>query len=92
MTRTVTIYTTTPCQQCRMTKKWLDDRGIDYTPIDANADEQTADAIRAIAADEGVKAEMPFVVVSNGDPETDMHWFGLNRDFLEKYTTTKEAA
>jgi hypothetical protein len=75
-----------------MTKKWLDDRCIEYTAIDANLDEQTADAIRAIAADEGVRAVMPFVQISTGEPETDIHWFGLNRDFLEKYTTNKKAA
>jgi hypothetical protein len=75
-----------------MTKKWLDDRGIEYTAVDANADEKTADSIRSIAEDEGVRAEMPFVQISNGDPETDIHWFGLKPDFLEKYATQTKAA
>jgi len=76
-----------------MTKKWLDDNGITYTAIDANADEQTANAIRAIAAADGdTKAVMPFVQISNGDPETDLHWFGFQPANLTKYTLNKEAA
>jgi len=76
-----------------MTKKWLDDRGIEYTTIDANADEKTADSIRAIAAADGqAKAVMPYVQVSNGDPETDLHWFGFLPDNLAKYAGGKQAA
>jgi hypothetical protein len=75
-----------------MTKKWLDDRGIEYGAIVADVDQQTANAIRATAADDGVKAELPFVVISNGDPETDIHWFGFQPTNLEKYATQTKAA
>lgn len=33
-----TLYSTDNCTQCNFTKKLLDDRGIDYTPV--NIDEQ----------------------------------------------------
>lgn len=88
----ITVYTTTPCSQCRLTKKWLDDRDIDYTPIDANTDEATANAIRAIAEADGVKPNMPLVQISNGDPETDLHWFGFIPANLNKYATQTKAA
>jgi glutaredoxin len=88
----ITLYTTSPCSQCSLTKRWLDSRGIPYTALDANSDPATADAIRAVAEADGVIPNMPYVQVSNGDPETDLHWFGFIPDNLEKYTTTKEEA
>jgi len=75
-----------------MTKKWLDDRGIDYTPIDANTDQATADAIRATAEADGVKPNMPLVQINNGDNETELHWFGFIPEYLEKYATKTKAA
>lgn len=86
----ITVYTTNPCSQCRLTKKWLDDREIPYATEDANASAETADAIRAIAEADGIKPNMPFVQISNGDPETDLHWFGFIPDNLEKYATSTE--
>lgn len=35
---------------------------------------------------------VPVIVISNGDPETDIHWQGLVLANLEKYTLNKEAA
>jgi glutaredoxin len=79
-----------------MTKTWLDKRGIPFDVVDATADEQTGDAIRAIAAGDGIegKVTMPYVQYSTGDPETDFHWFGFIPANLEKYATTitQEAA
>lgn len=89
---TITVYTTSHCRQCAMTKKWLDDRSIPYTPIDANSNESAAAAIRAIAEADGVIPNMPYVQVSNGDPETDLHWFGFIPANLAKYTTTNQEA
>lgn len=88
----ITVYTTNPCSQCRLTKKWLEDRGILHQVKDANESEETAAAIRAQAEADGVKPNMPYVVVSSGDPETDLHWFGFIPDNLEKYTTERKAA
>ncbi len=34
----VTIYSTPTCPYCKLTKDFLDDRGVDYTEIDVSAD------------------------------------------------------
>ena len=77
-----------------MTKTWLTKKGVQFEVVDATEDEQTADAIRAIAAQDGIEGRptMPYVQVSTGDPETDLHWFGFIPANLEKYTLEKAAA
>lgn len=77
-----------------MTKSWLTKKGIPFDVVDATADDQTGDAIRAIAAGDGIegKVTMPYVQVSTGDPEADLHWFGFIPANLEKYTLEKAAA
>lgn len=85
MSRQITVYTTPVCQKCTATKRWLDRRGIPYTTVDATADPATADALRAIAEADDVKPIMPYVQVSNGDPETDLHWFDFRPDYLARY-------
>lgn len=89
---TITVYTTNPCVQCRMTKKWLKDRDILHQVKDANENEETAAAIRAVAEADGILPNMPYVIVSNGDPETDLHWFGFNPTNLGKYALKGVAA
>ena len=86
----ITVYTTPACRQCNMTKKWLSSKDIPFETVDATADESVADAIRAIAAEDGVtgKVTMPYVQYSTGDPETDFHWFGFIPDNLDRYATT----
>lgn len=32
----VKLYSKDSCMQCRMTKKWLDEKGVDYSYIDIN--------------------------------------------------------
>ena len=88
--KSITVYTTPACRQCNMTKSWLTNRDIPFTVIDATADENTADAIRAIAAADGMdgRPTMPYVQYSTGDPETDFHWFGFIPDNLDRYATT----
>ena len=73
-----------------MTKTWLTNRDIPFEVIDATADENIADAIRAIAAADGLdgRPTMPYVQYSTGDPETDFHWFGFIPDNLDRYATT----
>jgi len=87
--RIITIYTQPHCQPCKATKRWWDKRGIAYTEVDITLPENAkdAEAIRAL----GFK-EAPVVIVSTGDPETDLMWSGLVVANLEKYTTTKAAA
>ena len=88
MPRIVTLYTKNKCVQCDRTKKWLDKNDVAYTTI--NMDESPADL-------EAVKElgflTAPVVIVSTGDPETDLMWGGFIPDNLKKYThSTKEAA
>jgi len=89
-TRTITVYTQPNCQPCKATKRWLDKRDIQFQETDVTKPENAndAEAIRAL----GFK-EAPVVIVSTGDPETDLMRSGFIPDNLTKYAhTTKEAA
>ena len=87
MAKTITIYSRPSCQPCKAVKRWWDRKGIQYQEVNVEASPEDAAAIRALGYD-GV----PVVVVSNGDPETDIHWQGLVLANLEKYTTETKAA
>jgi len=78
---TVTIYTTPNCQQCNMTKRWLDKNNVPYSTVDLSESPDDLAAVRALGY-----ASAPVVIVSNGDPETDLHWFGFRPDNLTRYT------
>jgi glutaredoxin-like protein NrdH len=67
----------------------LDKRGIPYSEVDITLpeNEKDAEAVRAL----GFK-EAPVVIVSTGDPETDLMWSGLHVDNLIKYTHSTEKA
>jgi glutaredoxin-like protein NrdH len=87
--RTITVYTQPHCQPCKATKRWLDKRDIPYAEVDITKpeNEKDAEAVRAL----GFK-EAPVVIVSTGDPETDLMWSGLHVDNLIKYTHSTEKA
>jgi glutaredoxin len=68
-------------------KAWWNDRGVTYREVNVEESPADAEAIKALGY-----TGVPVVVVSNGDPETDVHWHGLNVDFLEKYTLEAKAA
>ena len=87
MTKTITIYTRPSCQPCKATKRWWDRKGVTYQEVNVEESEQTRAAIKELGYD-GV----PVIVVSSGDPETDIHWQGLVIANLEKYTLEKAAA
>lgn len=78
---TITVYTLPICPQCNLTKRWLDRAGATYTAIDLSTSPDDAAAVTEL----GYK-QAPVIVVSNGDPETDIHWTGFNPDFLARYT------
>lgn len=82
----VTVYTTPACSQCRMTKRWLDSKGIDYSTVDLSQSPDDLAAVKAL----GYEAA-PVVIVSNGDPETDLHWYGFRPDHLTRYTSQEAA-
>ena len=81
MTKTITIYSRPSCQPCKATKRWWDRKGVTYQEVNVEESEQTRAAIKELGYD-GV----PVIVVSSGDPETDIHWQGLVLANMEKYT------
>lgn len=85
--KTITIYSRPDCQPCKRIKAWWDRKGVVYQEV--NVEESPADlaAIKALGYE-----RVPVTVVSNGDPETDLHWGGLHMDNLIKYTLTEQAA
>jgi glutaredoxin-like protein NrdH len=87
--RIITLYTSPGCQPCKATKRWLDKRDIPYSEVDITLpeNEKDAEAVRAL----GFK-EAPVVIVSTGDPETDLMWSGLVVANLIKYTHSTEKA
>lgn len=78
--KTITVYTQPGCQPCNAVKRWLSRRGIDHTIVDVTTSPDDLAAIKALGY-----ATAPVVIVSNGDPETDLHWNGFNPNFLERY-------
>lgn len=78
--KTITVYTLPRCVQCTATKRWLDKRGIEYTTVDLTQSPDDYAAVKAL----GYNAA-PVVIVSNGDPEMDLHWYGFNDVLLERY-------
>jgi glutaredoxin-like protein NrdH len=84
---TITLYSKPGCQPCRATKRWLDNRSVDYQTVDVTTSPVDLDAIKALGY-EGV----PVVIVSGRTAETDLHWQGFHPDNLTKYTLTEQAA
>lgn len=68
----VTVYSRKGCQQCRMTKKWLTDRGIDFEEKNTSDNEDYVDEVRSL----GYQA-LPVVVAG------DQSWSGFRPDRLE---------
>jgi len=83
---TITLYSKPGCQPCRATKRWLDNRSVDYQTVDVSTSPDDLAAIKALGY-EGV----PVVIVSGRTPETDLHWQGFHPDNLSKYTLTEQA-
>lgn len=69
----VTVYTKPNCVQCDATKRTLDKLGVEYTTIDATAD----DAVYDMLIEKGFKA-MP--VVNAGDE----WWSGFNPEKISE--------
>ena len=86
-TRTITVYTKNNCQPCKATKRWLDKRDIPYTEVDISTSPADLEAIQSLGFQEA-----PVVIVSTGDPETEIHWQGFHPDNLKKYTHSTKAA
>ncbi|MDQ0735145.1 glutaredoxin domain-containing protein [Arthrobacter agilis] len=75
----LTIYTLPNCQQCNATKRWLEKRGLRYVAVDLAQGPADAAAVAALGYQQA-----PVVIVSTGDPETDLHWGDFRPDYLER--------
>jgi glutaredoxin-like protein NrdH len=76
----ITVYTQPHCQPCRATKRWLDKRGIEYRTVDVSQSPDDLAAIKYLGYQQA-----PVVIVSSGDPETDLHWSGFDPISLGRY-------
>jgi glutaredoxin-like protein NrdH len=89
----VTVYTKDRCQPCRATKRYLDERGIDFE------EKHTADPAYLAEAKALGYLGAPVVVFVPAPGESVDHWYGFRPDKLEavgialgKTEKVKEAA
>ena len=83
----ITVYSTPKCVQCKLTKGWLDERGITYRAVDLSKHPEDLEAVQALGY-----ASAPVVIVNHGDTMDEKHWYGFRPDLLEEFTTNQEAA
>lgn len=84
---TITVYTTPSCSQCNLTKRWLTTHDIPFNVIDLSQSPDDMAAVKALGY-----AAAPVVIVSTGDAETDIHWYGFRPDNLQRYAAPAAAA
>ena len=70
----VTVYTKPNCVQCNMTKRYLDDRKVEYSTVDITQDSEALDKI----INQGFKAAP---VVNAGS----QWWSGFQPDLIDKH-------
>lgn len=70
---TTRVYSTPSCSQCALTKRWLDQRGIEYDAVDLSESPEDFAAVTAL----GYK-QAPVIFVAD-----DVHWGGFRPDLLE---------
>lgn len=63
----ITVYTKPACQQCNMTKRYLDQHGIAYDTVDITEDQAAYDYVTSLGYQQAP-------VVQAGD----RHWSGFN--------------
>ena len=73
--KNVTLYTKKRCQQCKLTKLWLDEHGVHYQAVDIIENKKAAERLKQL----GYQA-VPVVVI-HAEPETS--WSGFRPDVLE---------
>lgn len=84
----ITVYSTPKCIQCKLTKGWLDERGILFTPVDLSQSPDDLVAVQALGY-----ASAPVVIVNDdGDNLNEKHWYGFRPDLLEEFATNQKAA
>ena len=81
---TVRVYTTPNCNQCAMTKMWLDKKGVHYSTVDladpANINDYEAMVALGYAA-------APIVVIGT---DYEAHWSGFRPDLLAEHCLDPE--
>lgn len=80
---TITVYTLPDCVQCDRTKKYLTKAGVEFNTVDLSTSPDDYEAVKAI----GYQAA-PVVIVGNGDPADDKHWYGFRPDLLKEFCTS----
>lgn len=85
----ITVYSTPKCVQCKLTKNWLEDNGIEFDAVDLpSAPESVQEAVKELGY-----LRAPVVIVNDdGDTKNEKHWYGFRPDLLEEFTLIKEAA
>ena len=81
---TVRVYTTPNCNQCAMTKKWLDKKGVHYATVDL-ADPANINDYEAML--ELGYAAAPIVVIGT---DYEVHWSGFRPDLLAEHCLDPE--
>lgn len=71
----ITVYTKPNCAGCEYTKKFLADKGFEYTEIDIQTDPAMATHLR-----EANQLEMPYVITDHDS------WSGYRREKLKGLT------
>lgn len=82
ITMSITVYSTPSCQQCRMTKKHLERKGLDYTEVDISTD----DKAREYVLSQGF-TQAPVVELENGEI-----FYGFRPDRLDAVAKQEVAA
>ena len=73
--KNVTLYTKKRCQQCKLTKLWLDEHSVHYKTVDIIENKEAAEKLKKIGYQ-----TVPVVVI-HAEPETS--WSGFRPDVLE---------
>lgn len=73
--KNVTLYTKKRCQQCKLTKLWLDEHGVHYHLVDIVENKKAAEKIKQLGYQ-----TVPVVIIHD-EPETS--WSGFRPDVLE---------
>jgi glutaredoxin-like protein NrdH len=75
------VYSKPNCVQCTMTKRALDNAGIDYDVIDISEDAAALDKVMAL----GHRAA-PVVIIPDAAGEPATHWSGFQPDKIAALT------
>lgn len=75
----IVVYSTPGCQQCNMTKKWLESHGLQHRMVDVTEDGIALQKIRQM----GYQAA-PVVIVPFDWPTPGAHWYGFRPDKLQE--------